>query len=49
MGPTVTLTVAEPLPVTEVGVIFAVAPEGRPVTLRPTDPAKPLRAATVSV
>jgi len=45
----VTVNVEEPVPVTVVGKKLAVAPAGRPVTLRLTVPLKPSRAVTFTV
>ena len=45
----VTVKVEEPVPVTVVGKKLAVAPAGRPVTLRLTVPLKPSRAVTFTV
>jgi hypothetical protein len=45
----VTLIVVDPDAVTEVGLNVAVAPEGRPVTLKATVPVKPLTGLTVAV
>ena len=45
----VTVSVAVPDPVTDAGVIVAVAAAGSPETLNATEPAKPFRAATVTV
>lgn len=41
--------VDDPEPVTEVGLKLALAPEGNPLTLKPTDPAKPPDPVTVAV
>ena len=44
-----TFSVAEPEPVTEVGLNDAVAPAGKPLTVSPTLPLKPLSAPTFTV
>ena len=41
--------VDDPEPVTDVGLKLALAPEGSPLTLNPTDPAKPPDPVTVAV
>ena len=45
----VTVMVVEPLPTTVVGLKLAVAPVGRPETLKPTVPLKPFTEVTVRV
>ena len=42
-------SVDEPEPTTEAGMKVGVAPEGNPVTLKDTLPAKPLREETLTV
>ena len=44
-----TVRVEEPEPVTEVGLKLAVAPDGRPLTLKLTVPLKPFSALAVAV
>jgi len=44
-----TVSVDEPDPVTAVGLNDAVAPAGRPLTLRPIVPVNPVPAVTVAV
>jgi len=44
-----TVNVDEPLPVTLVGVNVGLAPDGRPLTLKPTVPLKPFKAETETV
>jgi hypothetical protein len=44
-----TLIVVDPDVVTEAGLNVAVAPEGNPVTVKPTVPVKPLTGLTVAV
>ena len=41
-------TVLDPEPVTEVGLKLAVAPEGKPLTLKPTTPENPPDPVTVA-
>ena len=41
-----TVIVDEPDPLTEVGLKLALAPVGRPLALRPTDPVNPPEAET---
>ena len=49
MAAVVTVKVEEPLPEILVGLNAALAPEGKPLTEKPTVPANPFRAETVTV
>ena len=44
-----TVSVEEAAPVTEVGLKLPVAPVGKPLTLKVTEPLKPFKAPTVGV
>lgn len=44
-----TVKVEDPEPETEAGEKLAVAPEGKPVTLKPTFPVNPLDAVTLTL
>ena len=46
--PVVTLMVVEPEPLTEVGLKLAPAPDGKPLTLKPTVPENPPEPVTVT-
>ena len=48
-NPVVTVIVVEPVPVTVVGLKFAVTPAGNPLTLNPTVPLNPFCPVTFTV